>query len=267
MAAVLAAIVQGITEFLPISSSGHLVIVPWGAGIESRIVTGLTFAVAVHLGTGLAAISTMRLEWRDLLVSVRSSQPQTRSSARRKLVAIVAGTIVLSIAGLALESIVETALREPWIVALALIAGGAALYAADRLGGVKTADGQSLAIWTSIAVVQAGALVPGVSRSGLAMTAGRALGVGRLEATKFSFLLMAPAILGAAALRGFRLAQSGAAPDELAILGLGLVLSAVSGFFAARWLLSYVSNNGFGAFAIYRAALGIAVLILFAIRA
>ena len=241
-------------------------IVPWAADIESRIATGLTFTVAVHLGTGLAAISTMRLEWRDLLVSARSSRSPMRSCARRKLAAIVAGTVALSIAGFALESIVETVLREPWIVAVALIGGGAALYAADRLGSVRNADGRSLAVWTAIAVAQVGALVPGVSRSGLAITAGRALGVGRLEATKFSFLLMAPAILGAAALRGFRLAQSGAAPDELAILGLGLVLSAVSGFFAARWLLSYVSNNGFGAFAVYRTALGIAVLIMFAVR-
>ena len=227
--------------------------------------TGLTFAVAVHLGTGLAAISTMRLEWRDLLVSARSSPPQARSGARRKLAAIAAGTVALSIAGFLLESIVETALREPWIVALALIGGGAALYAADRLGNLNNGGG-SLAVWLAMAVTQVGALVPGVSRSGLAITVGRALGVGRLESTKFSFLLMAPAILGAAVLRGFRLAQSGAPPDELAILGLGLILSGVSGFFAARWLLSYVSNNGFGAFAVYRAALGIVVLILFAIR-
>ena len=227
--------------------------------------TGLTFAVAVHLGTGLAAISTMRLEWRDLLVSARSSPPQVRSGARRKLAAIAAGTVALSIAGFLLESIVETVLREPWIVALALIGGGAALYAADRLGNLNNGGG-SLAVWLAMAVTQVGALVPGVSRSGLAITVGRALGVGRLESTKFSFLLMAPAILGAAVLRGFRLAQSGATPDELAILGLGLLLSGVSGFFAARWLLSYVSNNGFGAFAVYRAALGIGILILFAIR-
>ncbi len=171
----------------------------------------------------------------------------------------------MAVAGLLLESIVETALREPWIVALALVGGGAALYAADRLGNVKNAAGRSLVVWLAIAVAQVGALVPGVSRSGLAITVGRALGVGRLESTKFSFLLMAPAIVGAAALRGFRLAQSGAASDELAILGLGVVLSGVSGFFAARWLLGYVSNNGFGAFALYRAALGIAVLLLLAI--
>ncbi len=229
--------------------------------------TGLTFAVAVHAGTALAAISTMRLEWRDLLVSARSPRSQTRSGARRKLAAIAAGTVALSIAGLLLESIVETALREPWIVALALLGGGAALYAADRFGNASNAAGASLAVWLAIAVAQIGALVPGVSRSGLAITAGRALGVGRLESTKFSFLLMAPAIMGATALRGFRLAQSGGAPDELAILGLGFILSGVSGFFAARWLLRYVSNNGFGAFAVYRAALGIGVLILIAIRA
>ncbi len=229
--------------------------------------TGLTFAVAVHAGTALAAISTMRLEWRDLLVSARSPQLQTRSGARRKLAAIAAGTVALSIAGLLLESIVETALREPRIVALALLGGAAALYAADRFGNTNNAAGAPLAVWLAIAVAQIGALVPGVSRSGLAITAGRALGVGRLESTKFSFLLMAPAIMGATALRGFRLAQSGGALDELAILGLGFVLSGVSGFFAARWLLRYVSNNGFGAFAIYRAALGIGVLILIAIRA
>jgi undecaprenyl-diphosphatase len=259
-------IVQGITEFLPISSSGHLIIIPWLARVESPVTTGLTFAVAVHAGTGLAAVSAMRLEWRYLLVSARSSQPQARSDSRRKLAAVVAGTGVVAVVGLLLESVVETTLREPWIVALALAGGGAVLYVADRIGNVEDKTDRSLVVWLAIAVVQIGALIPGISRSGLTITAGRALGVGRVEATQFSFLLMAPVILGAAVLRGFRLAQSGATQDELAILGIGVVLSAVSGFFAARWLLRYVGHSGFGAFALYRTAIGVAVLVVFATR-
>ena len=168
--------------------------------------------------------------------------------------------------GFSLESVVETTLREPWIVGLALAGGGAALYVADRIGKAESGNAQSFVVLLAIAIVQAGALVPGVSRSGLTITVGRALGLGRVESARFSFLLMAPVILGAAVLRGFRLVQSGAAPDELAILGIGVVLSAVSGFFAARWLLRYVSHSGFGAFALYRTTLGIGVLILIATR-
>ena len=266
MAVALLGIVQGITEFLPISSSGHLIVVPWLVGVESPVFTGLTFAVAVHAGTGLAAVSTMRLEWRHLLVSAVSSQPQLRSDARRKLAAVIAGTGVVAAVGLLLESVVETTLREPWIVGLALAGGGVALYLADRIGEAESGNGRSFAVLLAIAVAQAGALIPGVSRSGLTITVGRALGLGRVESARFSFLLMAPVILGAAVLRGYRLAQAGATQDELAILGVGVVLSAVSGFFAARWLLRYLNESGFTVFALYRTAVGIGVLILIATR-
>ena len=266
LAAVLLSVIQGFTEFVPVSSSGHLVAIPWAVGLDSPLLNGLTFIVAVHVGTGLAAISAMSTRWRQLLSDARSGAGDIRSSARRKLGAIVLGTLAVGLVGLLLESFVESSLRHPRVVAVALIGGAIVLYAADRLGRLSDGGGRSVLVWMAIAISQIAAFIPGVSRSGVTISVGRSLGVGRVQSTEFSFLLMAPVIMGAAVLRGYRLAQEGATLEEWVLLGAAALVSGVAGLVAARWLLAFVQERGFLIFAVYRVAAGAAMLVLLAAR-
>lgn len=225
--------------------------------------------MAVHLGTGLAAVTALAAEWQRLLMESLGRRSGGGRAARRTLAAILLATMVVALAGLAVEPLVESALRRPWIVAVTLIAGGLALYAADRFGkqrGQARDEEHGLPVWLAIGLAQMVALVPGVSRSGITITVARALGVSRVAATRYSFLLMAPVILGAAGLRGFRLVQQGASGGELALLATAAVVSGVAGVMASRWLLRYVRTSSFAVFAVYRAALGIGALALVAIR-
>ncbi len=266
LAALVLSVIQGFTEFIPVSSSGHLVAIPWAFGLDSPLLNGLTFIVAVHVGTGLAAISAMSARWRQLLSDARSGGRESRSPARRKLGAIILGTLAVGLVGLVLESVVESSLRQPRVVALALIGGGIVLYAADRLGRLSDGGGRSVLVWLAIAISQIAAFIPGISRSGITISVGRTLGVGRVESTEYSFLLMAPVIMGAAVLRGYRLVQEGATLEAWALLGAAALVSGVAGLVAARWLLGFVEGRGFLVFALYRVAAGAAVLALLAAR-
>ncbi len=255
--------VQGITEFLPISSSGHLILVPWAAGWDSPLLTGLTFQVAVHFGTGVAAFATLLHQWRELLVDAR----RATGNARPRLTAIVVGTAGVGIIAILAESSVETVFREPWIVALALILGGALLWAADRAAGpADTSPTTGFLPWLVIALSQVVAFIPGISRSGITMTTARFLGIARVPAAIFSFQLMAPIILGAALWRGRDLVGGATSGSDLAVLAVGALTSAVTGFLAARLLLAFLARNGFGPFALYRGILGLAALAFFLTR-
>ncbi|MDP6757151.1 MAG: undecaprenyl-diphosphate phosphatase [Chloroflexota bacterium] len=252
--------VQGITEFLPISSSGHLILVPWAADWDSPLLTGLTFAVAVHLGTGVAAFATLARQWRELLLDARDAA----GNARQRLAAIVVGTAGVGIIAVLAESSIETVYREPWIVALALILGGSLLWAADRNAGpADTSPAANFLPWLVIAFSQVVAFIPGVSRSGITMTTARFLGIARVPAAIFSFQLMAPIILGAALWRGRDLFGGATSGADLAVLAVGALTSAVTGFLAARLLLAFLARNGFGPFALYRAILGVVALAFF----
>lgn len=250
-------LVQGLSEFLPISSSAHLSLFPWLFGWESP---GLAFDISLHVGTLAAVIIYFRREWRDLVAAwfslVRKRRIET--VAERRAAFLIIATIPAGLAGLLLEEYAETVFRAPVITALALIVLGIILWAVDRWVPHRRSLDEMR--WTDallIGISQCLALVPGVSRSGSTITMGRALGFDRQGAAVFSFLMSMPIITAAAILKvPEAIAQSGFSAPLVA----GILSSAVSGWVAITVLLRFVSTNDYRVFAIYRLVLGAVVL-------
>ncbi|MEW6183361.1 MAG: undecaprenyl-diphosphatase UppP [Bacillota bacterium] len=255
--AVVLGIVQGLGEFLPISSTAHLVLAPWFFNWRDP---GLAFDVALHLGTLAAVVAYF---WRDWLGLVRNGLKGTRTREGRLFWYLALATIPGALIGMALEQQAETVFRSPMLIGVMLIAMGAVLYAADHYGG-KARDIWRLG-WVDallIGLSQAVAIIPGVSRSGATISAGRLLGVEREAATRFSFLLSTPIILGA----GIFGLKDIAAADINASFWAGVVTSAVAGFFAIAFLLRFVTTRSFNVFVWYRVILGSLVILLAAAR-
>ena len=254
---------QGLTEFLPVSSSAHLSLTPWVFGWEPP---GLGFDLALHVGTLLALFVYFRAEWRALFLGGLTLIRHRRAvddPSRRALFIIIA-TIPAGIAGLLLKDLAETAFRAPIITACALIVMGALLWIVDARATTVRALAQMS--WRDALIVgfaQVLALVPGVSRSGSTMTAGRALGFDRSSAAVFSFLMSGPIILAAAIVK---------VPDAIAESGVtvpllvGVATAAVFGWLAIAVLLRFVARTGYGVYAMYRFALGGLILFLIATR-
>jgi undecaprenyl-diphosphatase len=260
--AVVLGLVQGLAEFLPISSSAHLVLVPWVFGWPDP---GLAFDVALHVGTLVAVLWYFRAEWVRLTQSafalLRTRRVDTEE--KRRFLHIVVATIPAAIGGLLLEDYAESTFRSPSLIAITLMVMGVVLWAADRyaprdrpLGSMTLRDA------VLIGLAQVFALVPGVSRSGSTMTAGRALRLDRQAAAMFSFLMSMPITAAAAVLKVPALLRS----DDLTMLVVGILASAVSGWLAIAVLLRYLSKHSFGVFALYRLALGALILAIVAIR-
>ena len=261
--AVVLGIVQGLTEFLPVSSSAHLALVPWALGWRDP---GLAFDVALHLGTLVAVLWYFRAEWLRLIRSAVGILTTRRldTPEKRRVVYLIIATIPGGIAGLLLSHYAETAFRSPTLIAVTLIVMGVLLWVVDKVGRQdREIDQMTWAHALALGIAQCFALVPGVSRSGSTITAGRALGFRRESAAVFSFLMSMP-ITAAAALK-----EVPAALHEQglsAALLLGVLASAVSGWLAIAVLLRYVSRHSYGAFAAYRVLLGLGVLLLVALR-
>jgi undecaprenyl-diphosphatase len=241
-------IVQGLGEFLPISSSAHLVLVPWALGWEEH---GLAFDVALHVGTLLAVLVAFFGDWVRLLTGALRGAASGRPFGNpdgRLLGLLVLGTIPGAVAGLLLEKKVETVFRDPQLIAACLAAMGVVLFVADRRSGERSLSALSPSEALLIGASQALAVVPGVSRSGITISAALFLGYPRDEAARFSFLLSTPIILGAACLKLGALLR---APDHGAIL-IGVATSAVVGLLAIRLLLGYVRRGTYRPFVVYR---------------
>ena len=258
------ALVQGLTEFLPVSSSAHLILFPHLAGWEDQ---GLAFDVAVHLGTLVAVVWYFRQEvfsmTRDWFASVSRRQ---RVGDSRLAWAVILGTIPAGIAGLLFKDFIEVQLRSPLVIAWATIGFGLLLWWSDVVGRrtAQPRDEHSLT-WKDILLIgcaQALALIPGTSRSGVTMTAGLLLGLSRSGAARFSFLLSIPIIVLASALSTLDLIEGGAAVDWTA-MGLGVVLSAVSAYLCIHIFLKLLERVGMLPFVIYRVILGVVLLVLF----
>ena len=242
-------IVQGLTEFLPVSSSAHLILLPRYLGWEDP---GLAYDVALHLGT-LAGL--LVYFWKDLwdLASHPGSPPQ-----KKTLTYLIVATIPGAIAGLLLEHKAETVFRSPALIAAALLIMGGLLALADWLSkGDKAIPDLTLGMALAIGLAQSFALIPGVSRSGVTITTALALGLGRREAAKFSFLMSIPIIAGAGLLKTKAIFYS---PDKMA-LGVGFLGAAVSGLFAIWLLMKYVQTRRYTPFVLYRWTLGAFVLL------
>lgn len=250
-------IVQGLGEFLPISSSAHLVLVPWAFGWEYA---GLTFDVALHIGT---LISVVAFFWRDWLVLVSDAVKRRKTQEARLFWYLVAATIPGAAVGYLFEEQAATVFRTPLLIGAMLIVMGIILYWVDlRAAKRKGLTGLTLPDSLMIGLSQAFAIIPGVSRSGVTMTAGRALGLTREAAARFSFLLSTPIIIGAGL---FQLKELSLGDIDAAFL-TGVASSAVVGFLAIGFLLRYLTSHNFAIFVWYRFVLGAAVIGLSLIR-
>jgi undecaprenyl-diphosphatase len=255
------AIVQGLTEFLPISSSGHLILSPLLFGFADQ---GLAFDVAVHLGSLIAVLAYFRSEiWQIALHWLRAfgpGRPQTQHS--RLGWAIIVGTLPVMLAGWLLKSLVETDLRAPWVIATTTIAFGLLLGWAD-LGARRQRGLAQLSVRDGLIIgaAQMLALIPGTSRSGITMTAGLWLGFTREAASRFSFLLSIPAILASSSLVTIDLVESDSAVDWSG-LALGVGLSAISAYLAIFFFLRLIERIGMWPFVIYRLLLGVLILLM-----
>ncbi len=249
-------ILQGLTEFLPVSSSAHLALAPWLFGWQDP---GLAFDVALHFGTLVAVLWYFRKEWGELIVAAISIVRNRRIETveEKRVVFLILATIPGAIGGLLLEKKAETAFRAPALTATALIIMGVVLWAADRFSEkVRQLSGMR---WTDallIGLSQVFALVPGVSRSGATMTTGRLLRFDRQNAAMFSFLMSMPIIAAAVVLKGPEVIRAGGLGPELIA---GVLASAISGWLAITVLLRYLTRHSFGVFALYRIVLGLVV--------
>ncbi|MGE5528591.1 MAG: undecaprenyl-diphosphate phosphatase [Patescibacteria group bacterium] len=251
--------VQGLAEFLPISSSAHLVLVPWLLRWPDP---GLVFDVALHLGTLLAVAAYF---WRDWLVLIRGGLRGVSSREGRLFWFLAAASVPGALAGIALEKHAETVFRNPFVIAVLLMAMGLLILAADRRGSkrqrVETVSfGQSMLIGLS----QALAIVPGVSRSGATMTAGLFLGLTREGAARFSFLLATPIVIGAGLYNLRHLARTPGLIDLPFVVGVAT--AAVVGFLCIGLFLGWLRRRGYTPFVWYRLCLGAAVLAAYLLR-
>ncbi len=250
---------QGVTEFAPISSSGHLILVPWlfGWPILNDPDLNKTFDVALHIGTLVGALIYFRRDvWRYLGAWVASIRARAiRDVDERISWALVVGTIPGVIVGASLERVIQDNLGEPWLIAAMLVVFGVILYVVDRRSDVRR-HLRDVTVGTGwwLGVAQALALQPGVSRSGVTMTAARAFGFDRETAARISFLLALPIIAGAGVFKGLPLLTEGIPAGFGGAFLAGTVASAASGFLVIAFLLSYLRRNDFGIFLWYRLA-------------
>jgi undecaprenyl-diphosphatase len=246
-------LVQGLGEFLPISSSAHLVLVPWLFNWEDP---GLTFDIALHFGTLIAVVIYF---WRDWLKLIARGFTDVQSTEGHMLWYLVLATIPGAAIGLLLEKKAETVFRNPLLIACLLIILGVILYWVDRRGK-KEIMLEKITLKTSffIGLSQALAIIPGVSRSGITMTTALALGMTREAAARFSFLLSAPIVLGAAVIKVPQVIANPAIVNTNFIVGM--IVSCITGVAAIGFLLRYLQTKTFLPFAWYRFILGIVVI-------
>jgi len=248
--------VQGITEFLPISSSGHLIFIPKLLGWSEQ---GMDFDVAVHVATLLAIIWVLRTDIADLIKTCKTKKENSL------LAKIIIATIPVGILGVALSVFDIDLIRSPEAIATGLIVWGIALWAADRFASSKkTTENIETLTWTkaiAIGCMQMLALIPGTSRSGITITGGLLAGLSRTAAARFSFLLAIPAIAGAGLVTFLDVITTGL-ETPLPIIIAGFISAFFAGTLAIRFLLAMVAKISYGWFSLYRIAVAIIILII-----
>jgi undecaprenyl-diphosphatase len=252
--AALLGLVQGLTEFLPVSSTAHLVVAEKVFHLDPDRF-GLAFDVAVHLGTALAVLLYFAGTWVSLAVDVITGK-------WRMPILVIVGTVPAAVAGVLFQSAVEREVRDIRYIAIALLVGSLVFYAAERLA-TQRRDMEQLGLFDAVfmGAAQAIALVPGISRSGITISAGLVTGVERADATRFSFLLATPVILGAGAktLLDARRAGELFAQPEIAVVGFAV--SFVAGLAAVAFMVRFLRRNPLTWFIPYRVALALVLLI------
>ena len=260
--AVFLGIIQGVTEFLPVSSSGHLVLAEHFLDIGE---TPLAFDVTLHIATLFAVFAYFRLDW---LKMFRSCLPGNKAGQedRKLLGLLVAGTVPGAVAGFLLEKTISETLRSPWVVVCTLAAVAILLWMADRMAAsVKSVKDYDLKSAVITGCCQAIAVIPGVSRSGITITAGLFMGFTRTAAARFSFLLSAPIIAGAGFYEGLKLWRQGFPGLGMQYLW-GFLAALFTGYFVIAGLMRFLQSNRFTVFIVYRILLAgaVALSLLFA---
>jgi undecaprenyl-diphosphatase len=264
--AALLGIVQGLTEFLPVSSSGHLILVPWLLDWPEH---SLTFDVALHMGTLAALVLFFWRDWLQLLGAWLPGHFGAEGSAldRRLGIGIVVGSIPAAVVGALFDDVIESGVRSPTLVAVVMLAFSVVILAADRMARqTRGIEAVTVPRALAIGVAQMLALLPGVSRSGSTISAGLALGLTREAAARYAFLLATPITAGAGLLKLKDLLETGVGADEASAFAVGIALSFAVGLAAIRFLLTYVRRASLLVFVVYRVVLALVVLALTALR-
>lgn len=255
--AVILGIIQGIAEFLPISSSAHLILIPYLFGWEE---SGLAFDVALHFGTMIAVLVVFFKDWWDLFIgAVKDVKNKEKSTDGKMFWYLVVATIPAALAGFLLDDIIENVIRNKiWIIALALAIMGLLIYLGDKWAQKhykKETKFEDISLKQAllVGVSQAFAVIPGFSRSGTTILAGRLMGISKEAITKFTFLLSVPVICGAAILKAGDLVFT----KEVII---GIISSFSAGLLTIKFLLNYIKKHDFSVFAFYRVILALIIL-------
>jgi len=255
-AAVLLGILQGLTEFLPVSSSAHLILARAFFGWEVPSAFGLAFDVALHIGTLAAILMFFRIEIGGLVRAVPSTLSPAADLSGRLLQRIVLGTVPVVLVGFLFNDYIERSLRTPRVAAWALAIGAGVMFVAERLG--SRTRGEESVTWLHaflIGCAQACALVPGVSRSGATIALGMFLGLRRDAAARFTFLLAIPATLAAAGKEAFELGNLGLSAASVQLMAVGIIVSGIVGYLTIKYFLRFLANHRLDVFAYYRWAL------------
>ena len=266
--AVILGIVQGLTEFLPISSSGHLILVPWLFNWHFLLDNpdlNKTFDVALHLGTFVAVLVYFWREVGQLIAAwVRSIGRRSLADPMARLAwLLLVSTIPAAVVGVVLESFIEDRLGKPWIIAVAMIVFAGVMYLIDHIAKLdRELDSLTWFDALLIGIAQALALLPGVSRSGITMMTGLLLRLDRESAARYSFLMSIPVIGGAAAYKALEVARDGLPAGTTTPFLVGMLSAALSGLVAIWFVLAYLKRHNFNLFVAYRIVVGVAVLIL-----
>jgi undecaprenyl-diphosphatase len=260
--AIVLGIVQGLSEFLPISSSGHLRLVPWlmgwhdfprGSSLEQ------SFDVSLHLGTLVGAVAYFR---NDLLRLAKGGLTAPRGTDGRLAWLLLLSAVPAAVLGAALSDRLDDLAQHEWLIGVLLVVFGLVLLWADRLGGRRTADTYSRRDAVVMGAAQCLALAPGVSRSGATITAGRWAGLDRDAAARMSFLMSLPIIAGAVAFSGAKLLKDGMPHGMAPAFVWGIVASGITGYAAVWGTLRLIRTRSFAPFVVYRVVVGVGVVII-----
>ena len=245
--ALILGIVQGVTEFFPVSSTAHLILLPWffkwGGDLDT-----LTFDVALHGGTLLALVLCFWRDWIEMLMH-----------KRRLFYLIILASVPAGVVGFFFNDFVEESLRSPYIISLMLVLGGIVMYLSEKILKHRSLEALNLPDAVVIGIAQAIALIPGVSRSGITISAGLFRGLDRSSSARFSFLLSTPIIAGATLLHAKKM-MTGNANYDLNLFMVGVAASAITGYAAIRFLMSFFRKYSLNAFVYYRFLLAAVII-------
>ena len=264
-------IAQGLTEFLPVSSSGHLVVVPFLFGWNDAFLNSLAFSVMLHLGTLVALLAYFREDWARLIPAGLAAlrDRSFRGDADRRLAwLLVASTIPAAVVGVVFNDLIENQFRNVGLVAAMLVVGGVILFVADRVGRRSRAIADiTFPVAIGIGAAQALALIPGISRSGISISAGRLAGLDREAAARFAFLMATPITAGAGLFEARKLVTGEASVNiSLAPMLVGMVAALLSGLAAIHFMLRYLRTRSLDVFVWYRFALAAVVIVVWLAR-